>query len=309
MVLCMSGAVQNSTSALASSAVLLYFLSRWLRRGFTLWRWAGMGVLFSATILLQTSGLTMLAPVGLALLYDAWRARQLRRLFVAGLAFGLPVALLTGWWFVRNQLLYGDWTANAIVAALWSDQPIMPADQVMHLLLTGMVGRFGFGLIIEYSDAIYQAYWAITILAMLGWVRPVVSAWRTWWATRGKWEARVRAWLTDDIALWLIQAATVAGVAAGLAVYIIWFIRGGHGRYMFTAYPSLAILLAAGGLALFPKRLWRAVTVGLSAGAGVAGLCAGGDPGPGLCSASHPDAGGTSAGRAARGQYSAIRSK
>ncbi len=264
MVLFMSGAVQNSTSALASSAVLIYGLSRWLRRGFTLGRWAWLGVIFALSVLFQVSALTLAAPVGLALLYDAWRARRFQRLVASGLAFGLPVLALTGWWFVRNQLLYGDWTANAIVAALWSDQPIMPTVQVLHLLVTGMVGRFGFGLIIEYADALYWVYWLAVLLCAVGWVRPVWSSFRSWLVSQGSWRERLRAWLTDEVMLWALHAATVAGVAAGLAAYIIWFIRGGHGRYMFTAYPSLAILLAAGGLALLPRRWQGWATAGVS---------------------------------------------
>ena len=31
----------------------------------------------------------------------------------------VPVALLAGWWLVRNQQLYGDWTGNASITALW----------------------------------------------------------------------------------------------------------------------------------------------------------------------------------------------
>jgi 4-amino-4-deoxy-L-arabinose transferase-like glycosyltransferase len=262
MVLFMSGVVQNSTSALASSAFLLYMLSRWLRRGFTPARWAWLGVIFSAAVLFQVSGLTLAAAVGLALLYDAWRLSQPPRLtsrpfwvtlIKNGLTFSAPVLVLTGWWFVRNQILYGDFTANSIVAALWSDQPIMPVPQVINLLLTGMVGRFGFGLIVQYADWIYQLTYLLTVLAFLGLLR---LAWT-------RWRARPQAWDLESATLWGVHAATVLAVTAGLIYYIVFFIRGGHGRYMFTCYPSLAVLLAAGGLAWLKPRLhWPAALAG-----------------------------------------------
>lgn len=249
MVLFMSGVVQNSTAALASSAALLYGLSHWLRHGFSLARWAGLGVLFSATVLIQTSGLTLAAPVALALVYDAWRTRPFKRLIVNSLAFGLPVAALTGWWFVRNHILYGDWTANTIVAALWSDQPVMPLEQTWYLLTTGMVGRFGFGLTIEYPEVIYRLVWALALLAVGG------LGWR---ALR-----QVKAFqLNDPTVLWLLHVVTIVAVAAGLGIYIVWYIRGGHGRYMFTAYPSIMIVMAAGVLTWLRPR-WHALGLGL----------------------------------------------
>ena len=263
MALFMSGVVQNSAAALASSAALLYALSHWLRRGFTLARWAGLGALFSVAVLVQTSGLTLAAPVATALLYEGWRSRQWKRLLINGLAFSGPVLALTGWWFIRNHWLYGDWTANTIVAALWADQPIMPLEQTWYLLTTGMVGRFGFGLIIEYADTVYRVAWLIVLVAALGLI------WRA--ASRLKTIQR-----DDSTALWFIHIITVMAVAAGLGVYIIWYIRGGHGRYMFTAYPSLALLLAAGWLAWLRPR-WHTVGVmvgaGLSLGLSLYGLC------------------------------------
>jgi hypothetical protein len=265
MVLFMSGVVQNSTAVLASSAVLVYALSRWQRQGFTPFRWLWIGVSLSGAVLIQTSGLTLAAPVGLALAYEAWRARRVRRLIASSLACGLPALALTGWWFVRNQRLYGDWTANAIVAALWSDQPIMPLEQTWHLLATGMVGRFGFGLIVEYAAVIYRSAWLLAVGAALGLVRLAFTALRRRNGFR----------LNDEAVLWAMHVLTVVGVAAALGAYILWYIRGGHGRYMFTAYPSLAVLLAAGALAWFPAR--RSVVIafigaGLSLGLSAYGL-------------------------------------
>jgi hypothetical protein len=259
MVLFMSGVVQNSTAALASAAALVYALSHWLRHGFTLARWAWTGVLFAATLLIQTSGLALAGAVAVALGYDAWRRGSWRRLASSALAFAAPAVLLTGWWFLRNQQLYGDWTANNIVGALWSDQPVMPFEQVVHLLLTGMVGRFGFGLIIEYPQIVYRLAWLTGLAAAAG---LLVLAWR---ALRRRALGPAAAWPPSlETALWTMHAAAVSGVGIALAAYIVWFIRGGHGRYLFSAYPSLDLLLAAGALAWFPARRNIAAALGLA---------------------------------------------
>lgn len=238
MVLFMSGVVQNSTAVLAASAGLLFALTHWLPTGLSVQRWLVLGLSFSVAILLQTSGLVLAAPLGAALAYDAWRARSWQRLLVHSLSLGLPVLTLTGWWFVRNQVLYGDWTANRIVGQLWADQPVMPVEQVAHLLLTGMVGRFGYGLIIEYPDLVYRGVWAVAALALVGAARLVLP--------------------------------TLCGPALRQPLLenparMVFFIRGGHGRYLFTAYPSLALILAGGALAWFPARWQSAVALTLSA--------------------------------------------
>src|SRR5205814_8880371 len=74
-------------------------------------------------ILLKSGLLAMLGVVGVAALYAAWRAGpdwrdRLRALVLSGVGVALPIAVLDGWWFVRNQILYGDWTANASIVVL-----------------------------------------------------------------------------------------------------------------------------------------------------------------------------------------------
>jgi hypothetical protein len=64
---------------------------------------------------------------------------------------------------------------------------------------------------------------------------------------------------------WLLHALTIVAVVLALIYYMVFFIRGGHGRYLFTAYPSLALLMAAGALAWVPARWQRAVALTLSA--------------------------------------------
>jgi 4-amino-4-deoxy-L-arabinose transferase-like glycosyltransferase len=248
MVVFMAGVVQNSTAALAAAAAVIWLLNLWIVRGSHPALAFATGVALGLGILIQVSTLALAVPVVAVGVMEAWRMwrragdlqRAIRHLLVGGILVAVPAVALTGWWFWRNQVLYGDWSANQIVAALWSDQPIMPAEQTLHLMWTGMIGRFGYGYTLEYSEPIYRA---AALACILGLVLSGAGAWR-------KRMALARSDHDHGPLLAGLHLVVIVVVAAALTYYIVGFIRGGHGRYMFTAYPSLAIVLVAGA------RLW-----------------------------------------------------
>lgn len=254
MVLFMSGVVQNSTSAITSTAAVLYVLARFVREGFTFTRWIWVGVVFAVGVLLQTSGLIMAAPIGMVLLYEGWRARRRSVLAEGALGLLIPIAVLDGWWFVRNQLLYGDWTANLTIAALWAYGPIMPLDVALYLVGTGMVGRFGQGLMIDFPNPVYLVAGAFALLAVMGMIRAAALYWRS---------TPIKGWLAPDVVLWSLQPMTVVAVSISLTLYVLFYIHGVHGRYLFTAFPSIALLLA-GGLLIWFRPRQRGMVAGLS---------------------------------------------
>ena len=262
MLLFMSGVAQNNTTMLAAGAVILYVLGVGVRRGFSLRTWLLLGVLLAAGLLLQLSSLVLAAPIGLTLLYDAWRQRRLRIVFTGGLAIALPFLALTGWWFWRNYVLYGDFTANKIVQQMWCCDPIPPL-LALKLFLTGLLGRFGNGLMITYPYAIYWLAAALGLFALAGTAPLVLSAARDrQGGSQAGWrDAAKLAWLTPDAALWLLHGATIVGVFGALLVYAATVAPGLPGRYTFPAYPSMGCVLAAGWLAWFrPRWRWAAAT-------------------------------------------------
>ncbi len=264
MVLFMSAVAQNNTTMLAAGAVILYALGVGIRRGFRLRNWLLLGVLLAVGLLLQLSSLVMAAPIGLTLLYDAWRQRRPRVVLTGGLAISVPFLALTGWWFWRNYVLYGDFTANKIVQKMWCCDPIPPL-LALKLFFTGLLGRFGNGLMITYPYPIYWLAAAMALVALAGVVPLIVRAWRA--ARPGSWrQATQLSWLTPDAALWLLHTATILGVFGALLLYAATVAPGLPGRYTFPAFPSMACVLAAGWLAWFRPR-WRGV-----AAAGLTGL-------------------------------------
>lgn len=264
MLLFMSGVAQNNTTMLAAGAVILYVLGVGVRRGFTLRTWLLLGLLLAVGLLLQLSSLVLAAPIGLTLLYDAWRHGRVRLVLSGGLAIALPFVALTGWWFWRNYLLYGDFTANKIVQKMWCCDPIPPL-LALKLFLTGLLGRFGNGLMITYPYAVYWLAAALALFALAGTVPLVLRAGRARpGAGKPDWRTAARlSWLTPESTLWLLHAATILSVFGALLLYAATVAPGLPGRYTFPAYPSMACVLAAGWLAWFSPR-WRwAAAIGL----------------------------------------------
>lgn len=263
MLLFMAGVLQNNTTMLSTGALVLYLVSVIVRhdRGGQMRYWWALGGALGVGVLLQLSSFVLAAPVGLALLYAAWRQRRWQTLIYGGLAVAVPVVALTGWWIVRNFQLYGDWSGNSVVAAMWCCDPIPPL-RALHLFFTGLLGRFGQGLMITYPQPVYIAAAALAVAAMAGHLRPPLALTPRLTPLRG--------WLTPERALWLLHLGTFVAVTGALLFYAVTVAPGLPGRYLFPAFPSMALLLAAGWLAWFParRRPWgTALLVGLNGAA------------------------------------------
>jgi hypothetical protein len=250
MVLFMSGVAQSNTTMLAAGAAILYALSHFIQRGFTLVRWLVVGLIFSVGLLLNFGNLTLALPIGLAVLYETWRSRKLQALVVGAVGISLPVVVLMGWWFLRNRALYGTWTGTNTMMELFCCDPIKPS-QAVYLFLTGLLGRFGQGLMITFPRLIYLAAAIIVILAFVQIVKVGWDRLRVLQTAAGE----ARSETITSLARWFIPGVTGVSVALGILFYAVTVVPGLPGRYMFPAFPSLALLLSAGLLAWFrPSR-------------------------------------------------------
>jgi hypothetical protein len=116
-----------------------------------------------------------------------------------------------------------------------------------------MLGRFGNGGIIEFSPAAYASAGLLAVVALAG----LVGVARR--------EAGSRPGSSAG-GLWLVHALTVAVVAASVLAFALRFNGGATGKYLFPAFPSLAVLLAGGWLSCLerwphPRRAWAAAAI------------------------------------------------
>jgi hypothetical protein len=269
MVGFMAGVVQNDTAALAAGAAVVLALSRAIRPRGSFRDWLAVGVALGLGILFK-AGLLAMGPVaGAATVYAAWhtstdwRGRG-RALLASAVGVALPVAVLAGWWLVRNQQLYGDWTGNAAIVALWGPLTTQAQREFLPLaaysLSTGLLGRFGNGGIIDFPKPVYAAAGLIVLAALAGLHRLRALDESPKWGGRppqtdpGAPSARV---------LLSLHALTLSVISASVLVFALRFNGGATGKYLFPAFPSLAILVASGALAWFAPRARGRVAAGL----------------------------------------------
>lgn len=266
IVLFTSGLVYNDTAALGAAGMLAWALTHTARQGFSPRRWLVIGVALGLGLLLKSSLLVLALPAGLLLGAQAWHARRWRVALSGGLALGAPPALLAGWWYARNVVIYGDWTGNASIGLLNGLVP--PEERLPRLpenvswLLQSM---FGCGPVgpesLCYPAPLFAGAALVAAAALAG----LVLLYRR---QRGT-PPGAAAWL------WGLHLVLIAALGASAVVYALTYRNTWQGRLWFPAYPSLSLFFAAGLLAWAPPRrqaLASGALVGLAAAVGAYGL-------------------------------------
>jgi dolichyl-phosphate-mannose-protein mannosyltransferase len=234
-----SALVSNDVPLAALCSLTLLICAKLLRRALepNLKNFALLGITIALAVLVKTTALGLI-PIALAV--AAWRAIELRERIPAGaqilmnalIGILAPIFLLTGWWFVRNQILYGDPMAYRLVYA----SAIFPRDspltwpELFRINLPWLWQTFWGGPTPgDLASSLLIILLALSLLAAVGAVLFLVSS-------------------KDN------------GARAGLVLLVIWlglivaaqiqFIRtsGGtdQGRYLFPAIASFAILWVLG---------------------------------------------------------------
>lgn len=188
--------------------------------------------------------------VGSALL-SADRSRAMRRAPLRVIRAGAVAALISGWWFARNMLIYGlgDPFALRRHAQVVVGQPLTGAltrARIRDLVLTAFHsfwGQFGW-MGIPYSNRTYDVITALSLLVALG---VALYLWRVYVPLGVDRQARKRFHAPTSlegltVALLLLE---VLLVIVGVVFYNLRYLQP-QGRYFFPAMPALAILSAAG---------------------------------------------------------------
>lgn len=237
MFVYMSGAINNDVIAALSGASVILACVRLVTDENGLSRRWGLvlGLLYSLALMSKFNLAAIALPVAVAMTWVAWRKKQWRLWLEMVLIIGVVTLLLTGWWFVRNQLLYGEPTGVQKLTELWGVRN--PADSFglavyeLPYVWTSLWGRFGYGQV-PLPEAIYTGLRWLALLAALGYLIPILRR-RT---------AEVK---TAAIPL-LILALNVAVFFAVVFNYLLISPAGPMGRFFFPALPALAVLMFYG---------------------------------------------------------------
>ena len=258
----MSAAVNNDNLVIALSSlalwilvILIYEADKVASRGRQVFWFGALGLVWGLAGLTKLTGLTLGLPIGLTLLYLAWRGRSWRPLLVGGVVTGGAMLLICGWWFWRNWQLYGDplaWKEMlSVTGALVRPELLSWPETLSYagFLRFSYWAAFGYG--VSAPATFYLMTGAIMLLGIVGWVMIAV---------RRPWRNMPPARFT--LLILFVWSLTVF-------VFLLRWMRQidatNQGRLLFPAIASLSVLLAVGLAALDGRRLWlaRIVTVAL----------------------------------------------
>jgi hypothetical protein len=197
----------------------------------------------------------------LALIIRSWSERQTnpgwRRELLSMLALsGGLVVTLAGWWFARNQIIYGEPTSMKLQASIWQPRANSPdwvaAFGELDYLRDSFWGAFGFGQI-PLHVPVSRLLWVMELVAIGGLVL---------WAVRARRSAQT---YRAPGLLWAVLLA--APLAAFAATFSRMAISGtaNFGRYLFTAYGVIAPFLVLGMTEWVPRSWRRGMMAGLTA--------------------------------------------
>ncbi len=245
----LSAAINNDViSGLLGTALLyacLVLLQDGLSKGVTLW----LGILFGLGVLSKIH-LAAFAPViVLAVGIAVWRQRILENgkswwvhgLKACGLIFVIA-GLMTGWWFVRNFILYGDLTGMNRLNELWGGRQasgnFWALQQGLPYLWSSMWGRFGYGQI-PLPSVFYSATGIFCAVGLIGHLK-----------------SGTKNGLAGGLAVFTLAVLLFLAI---VSYYILIQPAGAMGRFLFPIYPIFAVIVIAGWAKLVPSE--RLLTV------------------------------------------------
>ncbi len=169
-----SGVINNDNLATALSALALLVTVKILKGARQYRYFVLLGTLIGLGVLAKTSLLNFFAIVFLVIGVVLWQERGdlkalVRRGAILTLLVTVPFVLLSGWWFVRNQVLYGDPLGWGLVLAANAlrEAPLTLGD--IQWLVWGLYRSFWLRWIgIELELAFYAALAIPCALALVG---------------------------------------------------------------------------------------------------------------------------------------------
>ncbi len=237
MFLYMAAAINNDVIAALAGAAITLAAVRLLRDETGLRsRWGLIfGGLYAFALLSKFNLAAMIVTIELVVAWVAWRKKQWRQWLVVNLLIVAVTALLAGWWFARNQMLYGEPTGIQRLTELWGVRDPRESFGValfeLPYVWTSLWGRFGYGQI-PLPQIFYLLLGAGALVGAAGLSLPFLR--------RDKEELRAYG------PYLLVLLTNVGLFFAVIFNYLLVSPAGPMGRFFFPALPSLALLLCYG---------------------------------------------------------------
>ncbi|MFK7805963.1 MAG: ArnT family glycosyltransferase [Anaerolineae bacterium] len=230
-------ALTNMLAACTILSLVVYWQKPSIKQAAIVGTIAALGILTKITFLFL-GPVVLIVMLGRHFIHPEGRGNRDWAGFVKNLLVaGIIVVALAGWWFVRNQILYGEPTSMELQASIWQPRPNAPdwdaAVRELSYLRDSFWGAFGFGQIVfpRWTYTMMNSFVVATVVGLVVWLLG--------WGKVAFKEKSQR---------WLLALLLVAPLTAFAATFSRMAVSGtaNFGRYLFTSYGVLAILISLG---------------------------------------------------------------
>ncbi len=250
----MASGVGNDVPSAAFAALVLFWLARIVRRGASTRRLALLGFSLGLAALTKVSLLALL-PLALLAMTKSQIPNPKKEGGSWSLGFGIwdlgvhwlwvigIWALIAGWWYARNWLLYGDWLGMQFQVQLsgsgFRQMPYSPDEALRDLHQTWVTFWLTFGFENLAASPL------VSIGLVVGLAFALIGLGR--FVTRESLDRPARAGL-------LVLGAWVVLMVGALVRWMA-LTEAAYGRLLFPAAPAIAILMALGLVSWPPRRV------------------------------------------------------
>ena len=276
-----SSVTSNDSSAAALSTAALWAIARMIRLGATLRRAALTGLLVGLASLTKTSTILLGVFAVAAIVFrpravDDTRSAQSvvsgfsQSRWSAVMLLMFVALAVGGWWYARNEILYGDPLGLTVHLNTPWGRPapvsLMQVSSTLPLAYRSFWGAFGWGNV-EMSPVIYYALATVLVIAAVGWITLLFGS-----VLRNPKPPK-----EGDSEIRNEKSAAKQPSSAILLMCLLWFsaifvsflrwnqqVEAPHGRLLYPALGAFALLLVA-GLAQLPRSciVMSVIVVGL----------------------------------------------
>ncbi|HZY41746.1 MAG TPA: glycosyltransferase family 39 protein, partial [Anaerolineae bacterium] len=229
----MSGAINNDVIAGLFGSILLWQGIRIIRYGLTTRRSIFLAIAFGLALMAKFNLAFALPLIELALLMTVWPRRDWRGFIKANVILLIGIAIIAGWWFVRNTQLYGEPTGVQRMNELWGGrdprESFWLAVSEIPYAWSSLWGRFGYGQI-PLPDTLYTGALIVSVPGLIGLIIAFI---------RHAFDRSQLKQLALVISSALLFAATLFG-------YMMSSTAGPMGRFYFPGLSAFGLLLALG---------------------------------------------------------------
>ena len=263
-----SGSVNNDNLTMLLCSLALWQLIRLLQKGGRLEEWKPafnlptlhpsilLGLTLGAAVLTKESALGLLPLTALAISYVAWRRRSWRIFVVGGIITAGLVALIAGWWYWRNQVLYGDWLGlETFIAILGKRAAPATLRQLWGERVGFMMAYWGLfgGVNVPLPGWVYTVLNGVVILAATGLLLGVFRLVLHYLRTHNLKPETLNPELVTGYLLLLAWPAVVV-ISWSRWATVTW---SSQGRLVFSAISAWSVLTTLGLAAWLPQRWTR----------------------------------------------------